>query len=229
MSRPVFVSPDLGDDEVLLAGPEGRHAAVVKRIRVGEQLDLVDGRGTRATGTVSATTKDTVTVRVDVRVVEPEPSPRITVVQAVAKGDRGELAVELCTEVGVDAVVPWQSARCVAKWSDKTLARWTSTAVEASKQARRARFLDVADVATTAQVGALPGRLLVLHEEASVPLSSVELAGDVVLVVGPEGGITPEELAALGGTAVRLGQTVLRTSTAGAAAASVVSARLGRW
>ena len=228
MTNPVFFSPSL-DGDVLLEGPEGRHAALVKRLRVGEPVDLVDGRGGRATGTVSAATRDTLTVAVSERSQEPAPRPRLTVVQALAKGDRGELAVELCAEVGVDEVVPWQAARCIARWNDKVGQRWASTAFEASKQARRAWFLTVADVASTGQVANLPGQLLVLHEQARTPLSQVEVSGDAVLVVGPEGGITPEEVEALGGTPVRLGPTVLRTSTAGAAAAAVLSARLSRW
>ena len=228
MTNPVFLSPGLDADTVLLDGPEGRHAALVKRLRVGEPVDLVDGRGTRATGTITATTKDTVTVAVATRSLEPAPAPRLTVVQALAKGERGELAVELMTEVGVDVIVPWAASRCIAKWTEKSLQRWRSTAQESAKQARRAWFPVVRDVAATAELPSL-GRLLVLHEEASTPLSSVDVTGDVVLVVGPEGGIAPEELTALGGTAVRLGSTVLRTSTAGAAAAAVVSARTGRW
>ena len=228
MTNPVFHCPDLGGDTVLLDGPEGRHAALVKRLRVGESVDLVDGRGTRATGTIAGTTKDTVTVHVGVRAIEPAPAPRLTVVQALAKGDRSELAVELMTEVGVDAIVPWAASRCIAKWTDKSLQRWRSTAHEAAKQSRRAWFPVVEDVASTTEVAAL-GPLLVLHEQAATPLSSVELSGDVALVVGPEGGISSEELEALGGTAVRLGSTVLRTSTAGAAAAAVISSRTGRW
>jgi 16S rRNA (uracil1498-N3)-methyltransferase len=229
VTNPVFLCPDLSRDTVLLDGPEGRHAALVRRMRVGEPIDLVDGQGTRATGAVVATTKDTVTVDVSARSLEPAPAPRLTVVQALAKGDRGELAVELMTEVGVDVVVPWAAARCIAKWTDKSLQRWRSTAQEAAKQSRRAWFPEVREVASTADVVGLPGQLVVLHEEASTPLSAVELTGDVVLVVGPEGGIGADELAALGGTAVRLGDTVLRTSTAGAAAAAVVSSRTGRW
>lgn len=229
MTNPVFLCPDLSRDTVLLDGPEGRHAALVRRMRVGEPIDLVDGQGTRATGAVVATTKDTVTVDVSARSLEPAPAPRLTVVQALAKGDRGELAVELMTEVGVDVVVPWAAARCIAKWTDKSLQRWRSTAQEAAKQSRRAWFPEVREVASTADVVGLPGQLVVLHEEASTPLSAVELTGDVVLVVGPEGGIGADELAALGGTAVRLGDTVLRTSTAGAAAAAVISSRTGRW
>ena len=237
MTNPVFFCPGLASnahrpeptgDSVLLDGPEGRHAALVKRMRVGEAVDLVDGLGTRATGTITATTRDSVTVEVTTRSLEPAPSPQLTVVQALAKGDRGELAVELMTEVGVDVIVPWAAARCIAKWTDKSLQRWRSTAQEAAKQSRRAWFPSVADVASTADVAAMSG-LLVLHEEAATPLSSVELAGDVVLVVGPEGGISPEELELLGGTPVRLGTSVLRTSTAGAAAAAVISSRTARW
>lgn len=225
MTAPVFFCASLSSDQVHLDGPEGRHAALVKRLRVGEPLDLVDGRGTRASCTVASVARESLVATVVSRVVEPAPSPRITVVQGLAKGDRGELAVELMTEVGVDEVVPWQASRCIAKWNDKVAARWAATALEASKQARRAWFLTVAPPLS----GPLTGQVLVLHEEASTPLSAVELTGDVTLVVGPEGGISPEELDRLGGTPVRLGPTVLRTSTAGAAAAAVVSARLGRW
>jgi 16S rRNA (uracil1498-N3)-methyltransferase len=259
VSNPVYLAPSLDADLVLLEGPEGHHAATVRRTRVGEVVDLVDGRGTRCTGTVTATTRDTLTVEVTRRVHEPEAAGRITLVQALAKGDRSELAVELATEVGVDLVVPWQAARSVVRWEGdrgrKALERWRSTAREAAKQSRRAWFPTVLDPVPTAQIASLPGTLLVLHEAAETPLTAVDLpshrldhvhggstpagktaevdkARDVVLVVGPEGGITDDELALLtgnGGLAVRLGETVLRTSTAGAAAIAVVSARTGRW
>ena len=233
MSNPVFLCAELAAERIVLAGPEGRHAAVVRRIRTGEQVDLVDGRGTRCTGTVVAMTKDTVTVDVTTRATEVRPAPRITVVQALAKGDRGELAVELLTEVGVDVIVPWAAARCVVSWSgergDKALQRWRATAREAGKQSRRSWFPEVTDLHSTAQVAALPGSLVILHEDAQEPLSALELTGDVVLVVGPEGGIGTEELEQLGGAVVRLGPSVLRTSTAGAAAAAVVSCRTSRW
>jgi len=234
--NPVYVGSDLAGDVVVLDGPEGRHAATVRRTRAGEVVDLVDGLGTRVTGTVTAVGKDTLTVSVSARLVEPAPAPRITLVQAIAKGDRGELAVETATEAGVDEVLPWAAARCVARWEGdrgaKALERWRSTAREAAKQARRARFPVVGEPVRTADVAALPGTVLVLHESATTRLVDVPLEGDVVLVVGPEGGISDEELAVLegaGATAVRLGPTVLRTSTAGVAAIAVVSARTGRW
>ena len=236
MSHPVFLRADLSGDRLVLDGPEGRHAALVKRIRVGEEVELVDGLGSRCGCVVVATTKDTVTCEVATRVLEPAPSPRVTLVQALAKGDRGELAVELATEVGVDEVVPWAAARCVVQWSGdrgaKALERWRSTAREAGKQSRRAWFPVVQEPSGTADLLTLPGQLLVLHEAASLSLSSVDLSTDVVLVVGPEGGITPEELEvfqAAGALVARLGPSVLRTSTAGAVAAAVVSSRTGRW
>lgn len=240
MTAALFLCDDLAGDVVRLSGPEGRHAATVRRVQVGEAVDLADGRGTRARCTVLALGHDTVDLRVRERVVEPPPTPWLAVAQGIAKGDRGELAVELATEVGVDEVLPWAAARCVVKWEgargERALGRWRSTAREAAKQSRRARHPVVPDpvdldglLARTA--GATT---LVLHEEASVPLASVDLPaeGEVLLVVGPEGGIAERELerlTAVGATAVRLGASVLRTSTAGAAAAAVVSARTPRW
>jgi len=236
----LFLHDDLSGDTVLLAGPEGRHAATVRRVKVGESVDLADGLGTRAACRVVSLGQDVVTLAVLSRVVEPEPAPRLVLVQAIAKGDRGELAVELATEVGIDEVVPWSAERCVVKWEgargEKSLARWRSTAREAGKQSRRARhpvlttWLD-----TPALLERLAGTTcLVLHETAVESLASTPLPvdGEVVLVVGPEGGITDRELRQLeaaGGRPVRLGSSVLRTSTAGAAAASVVSARTSRW
>jgi 16S rRNA (uracil1498-N3)-methyltransferase len=240
VSAPLFLADDLSSDEVELSGPEGRHAATVRRVKPGEAVDLADGRGTRVRCTVLSLGHDTVRLRVRERVVEPVPAPRLVLVQALAKGDRGELAVELATEVGIDEVVPWSAERCVVKWDgargEKALARWRSTAREAGKQSRRARHPEVGHWVSTeellARVAATP--TLVLHEQASAPLASVPLPdeGDLLLVVGPEGGVTDRELAALegaGAVTVRLGSSVLRTSTAGAAAAAVVSARTARW
>jgi 16S rRNA (uracil1498-N3)-methyltransferase len=240
MSAPLFLCEDLAGNEVELGGPEGRHAATVRRVQRGERVDLADGRGTRARCTVVAVGDSTVRLRVDDREVEPEASPRLVLVQALAKGDRGELAVELATEVGVDEVVPWAAARCVVQWSgprgERALGRWRSTAREAGKQSRRARHPVVSEPVTTAALVERVGRsrALVLHEAATTPLATVDLpaAGDLLLVVGPEGGIDDGDLAALSGAGaavVRLGRSVLRTSTAGAAAASVVSARTSRW
>lgn len=241
MTPAVFLAGDLTGDRFVLTGPEGRHAATVRRLRVGETVDVVDGAGTRASCTVASVARDTVELDVVRRTKEPAPSPRLVLVQALAKGDRGELAVELATEVGVDAIVPWPAARCVVKWDAergaKALGRWRSTAREAAKQSRRSWVPEVTEPMTTERVVVLiraAAAALVLHESATRPLSGLTLPaeGDVLLVVGPEGGLSDDELArftAAGATTVRLGPSVLRTSTAGAAAAAVVSAATGRW
>jgi 16S rRNA (uracil1498-N3)-methyltransferase len=228
-------------DVVDVEGDEAHHAVAVRRLRTGERVVLTDGRGTTVTGTVGETGKRRLAVVADEVVTSPEPAPAVTVVQALPKGDRGELAVEVLTEVGVATVVPWASARSVAVWrgerAAKALARWRSTAREAAKQARRAWFPEVTELATTEQAVALVAGAdlaVVLHEEATTPLAAVPVptAGTVVVVVGPEGGLTDAEVAgfaAAGAHVVRLGDEVLRTSTAGVAAVAALLARTDRW
>jgi len=225
-------------DLVTLGGAEAHHAAVVRRVRVGEAVTLGDGKGAWLGGTVASVSPKQVEVRIDERHDVAPPAQELILVQALAKGDRDELAVQAATELGVDGIVPWQSARSVSRWDGakaaKGVARWKSIVREAAKQAHRAWVPSVQEPRTTAQLAADDALVLVLEPTAPVPLSQIDLAGAdrIVVVVGPEGGITPEELAALtaaGARLVRLGETVLRTSTAGPAALAVVSARLGRW
>ncbi|MGW4378599.1 16S rRNA (uracil(1498)-N(3))-methyltransferase [Kitasatospora sp. NPDC004531] len=246
MTAPVFVVDDLAGAApgatVRLDGPEGRHAAAVKRLEPGEAVTLADGRGRGADGTIAAVHgKDALDVLVTAVREEAAPAPRITVVQALPKGDRGELAVETMTEVGVDAVVPWAASRCITQWKGergaKALAKWRATAREAGKQARRLRFPEVHELMTTRQLLPLVAAAsfaAVLHEEGSLPLATASLPaeGEIVLIVGPEGGVSPEELAAFaeaGAKAFRLGPSVLRTSTAGVAAGALLLGRTGRW
>lgn len=245
MSLPFHLVPSLDGvrpgDDVTVEGDEAHHAVAVRRLRVGEQVVLTDGRGGSVTAEVTSTGKRVFAARAhDVR-NEPEPQPLVTVVQALPKGDRGELAVEVLTEVGVARVVPWAAARSVAVWKGervaKGLARWRSTAREAAKQSRRVWHPEVADLATTADVAEVvrgAALAVVLHEEAAEPMAALELptTGDLVVVVGPEGGLTDEEVAAFtreGAHAVRLGAEVLRTSTAGLAAVSALLSRTPRW
>jgi 16S rRNA (uracil1498-N3)-methyltransferase len=161
-------------------------------------------------------------------------------VQALPKGDRGPLAVELATELGVDRIVPWAASRCVTRWRDdrvaKGVAKWRAAAHAASKQSRRPRVPEVADLASTREVcGELAevDLAVVLHEQARARISDVDVptVGTVAVVVGPEGGLTDGEVLAFraaGAEAVRLGPEVLRTSTAGAAALAALSLRT-RW
>jgi len=237
MGVAVFFLEDLSGAELTLEGAEGRHAAVVRRIGVGERIRLTDGQGSYAEGPVTAASRSGVTVAVDNRGSVPAASPRLVVVQALPKGERAELAVEMLTEVGADVIVPWNAERSQFRSnperSAKTLAKWQAWAFEASKQSRRSWFAEVTPIASTAEVArlvadaALP---VVLHEEATTRLAGLDVpaAGDIVMVIGPEGGIAPDELTAFAVEPVRLGDTVLRTSTAGVAAASALLART-RW
>ncbi|PFG41266.1 16S rRNA (uracil1498-N3)-methyltransferase [Georgenia soli] len=244
---------------VTVRGEEARHATTVRRMRAGEAIELVDGAGVRVAGTVTATARDELTVAVTDVTREPPPAVRLVLVQALAKGGRDEQAVETATELGVDAVVPWQASRSVSVWSgpkvDKGRRRWEAVTLAAAKQSRRAWVPSVHElvdtralVAGVASAVAAGGAVLVLHEQAATPLAGAVLPGtghvapggeaglarptDVAVVVGPEGGITDDEVAALtaaGAQPVLVGPHVLRTSTAGPAALAVLSQRLGRW
>jgi len=245
MSLPVHLVPSLDGavvgSTVTVEGDEAHHAVAVRRLRVGESVVLTDGLGTTVVGSVAATGKRLFTVTVASASSTSAAEPAFTVVQAIPKGDRGELAVEVLTEIGVATIVPWAAARCVAVWrgerAAKALARWRATAREAAKQARRSWLPTVAAPASTDDVVSLiaPADLaVVLHEDASVSLASlpVPASGAVLVVVGPEGGLTDDEVAAFvdaGAQSVRLGAEVLRTSTAGVAAVAALLARSGRW
>ena len=240
---PVFLVDALPSaDGFVLDGPEGRHAASARRLRPGEELVVSDGRGGLATCRVEHAERDTVRLTVLRRDHEAAPELTVLLAQALVKGDRGELAVELATEAGVDAVLPWRAERCIARWEDgprgaKAHARWQSTAREAAKQARRAWCPEVTAPMTTAALVERIGTVaaaLVLHESARLPLPDVALParGELLLVVGPEGGISDAELAAFaeaGATPVKLGPTVLRASTAGAVALGAIGAVTSRW
>ncbi|MBG0565601.1 16S rRNA (uracil(1498)-N(3))-methyltransferase [Actinoplanes aureus] len=244
MSAPLFLVESLpAGSSFTLDGPEGHHAATVQRLRVGEALILADGRGGTARGEVTAVGRGSVDVMMLSWAEEPAADPRLVVVQGIAKGDRGELAVQAMTETGVDEILPWAASRSVAQWRGdrgfKARDKWATTAREAAKQARRSWLPQITGEpdCSTKQVAARIGgaaAAFVLHEEETERLSVVPLpeSGEIVLVVGPEGGISDAELTAFreaGAVPVRLGDAVLRTSTAGVAALAVLSARLGRW
>ncbi|MDG4796147.1 16S rRNA (uracil(1498)-N(3))-methyltransferase [Micromonospora sp. WMMD1082] len=244
MSAPLFLVESLPTaDSMVLDGPEGHHAATVQRLRVGEELLLADGRGGTATAVVTAVGRGTLDLAVTERGYVDAANPRLVVVQGIAKGDRGELAVQAMTEVGVDEIVPWAASRSVVQWRGdrgvRARGKWVATTREAAKQARRAWLPVVAgapDESTTSVARRIAGAAAgyVLHEEATDRLTTVELPdrGEIVLVVGPEGGIAPAELSAFqeaGARPVRLGPSVLRTSTAGVAALAALATRLLRW
>lgn len=240
---PVFLAEpgSLAGDVVTLAGPEGRHAATVRRLEAGERVDLTDGAGLVAECVVTSARGGALELAVQARQRQPRPDPVLVVAQALPKGERGQLAVELMTEAGVDAIVPWAAQRCVTRWqgdrAERGLARWRATAREAAKQARRAWLPEVAGLASTADLServAGAGLAVLLNPGAPTALAVLPLPadGEILVIVGPEGGVTPAEEAAFTGAGARrahLGPTVLRTSTAGLAAAAVIFSRSGRW
>ncbi|QZY52229.1 16S rRNA (uracil(1498)-N(3))-methyltransferase [Leucobacter tenebrionis] len=252
----LYYREELADGElrpgalVEVTGDEARHAVRVSRLRQGERILVGDGAGTLGEGIAEHVAKDRFAVRIDRVESVPAPSQRLVLVQALAKGDRDERAVEQATEFGVDDIVPWQAARSVSRWDGaggaekaaKGVAKWTRIAREASKQSLRARVPGVTDPATLSDLCELASRpdaeVVALHPRGGRRLvewaagDSARLAERIVLVVGPEGGFADEELDALeaAGAVVRvLGETVLRTSSAGPAAIAVLNAALGRW
>jgi 16S rRNA (uracil1498-N3)-methyltransferase len=238
---PMFIVAELAESEELLVdGSEGRHAVEVLRLTPGERVRVGDGRGSVAESEVVSAGAEGLRVVVRHRFEVPPPEPEFVLVQALPKGDRGPLAVDLATELGVDRIVPWTAARSVTRWRDnrveKGVAKWRAAAHAASKQSRRARVPEVTEPMTTREVCGLLGDAdlaVVLHEQARRPLAELDIprTGTVVVIVGPEGGLTDGEVVAFraaGAQAVRLGSEVLRTSTAGAAALAALSMRT-RW
>lgn len=239
----LYLREDLDDvevgDRLSLSGAEAKHAATVNRTRPGQSVLIGNGRGLVVSGEVLVATSAELTIDVDAVERVDRSSTTVTLVQALAKGDRDELAIQASTELGVDSVIPWSATRSVSRWEGPKVAkgreRWATIVREAAKQSIRAWVPEVGQLATTKSVAALAvdQRVLVLEPDARTPLTSLALdERPLVLVVGPEGGIAPEELALLeaqGAELVRLGTTVLRTSTAGPAALAVLNGMLGRW
>lgn len=247
VSPPLFWAdsvPAPGAD-LTLSGPEGRHAVTVARLGVGERILVGDGAGSVAGCEIrEIVAKDTLVAAVHDLSFEARPTPQVTLVQALPKSERSELAVDLATEAGVDVIVPWQALRCVSRWTgkaDKGVGKWRAAASAAAKQSRRPWIPEVTDLATTIDVRARcadvvtrGGVVAVLHEEAAQPLARLPLAdaAEIVLVVGPEGGLDGGEIAdltALGAQSVVLGPEVLRTSTAAAVALGAIGVLTRRW
>lgn len=241
--KKAFTAAPVVGQTITLDGDEGKHAASVRRLRVGEAVVLCDGLGTKAHGSVAALASKSIDVLVERVEVVAEPKLRVRLIQALAKGDRDELAIQAATELGAYAVTPWQAERSISRWDAAKAAkgqeRWQVICDEAGKQALRAWFAKVEALTTSEQLvsaiaaGSL-GQVLVLDPTAKVGLSSAlsvqNLAAEVSIVVGPEGGISETELVEFekaGATRVHLGNDILRTSTAGVAAIAVINSSLG--
>lgn len=244
MTAALYLSPTTGHaqvgDLIVVDGEEGRHAATVKRVRLGEQVLLADGAGHGVAATVTAVEKAAFTARVETVLADETQSPWVIAVQALAKNDRDELAIAAMTELGVSEIVPWQAARSISQWvsgprGERQHAKWVATVREAAKQSRRTLVPVVQPVSSTKQLAQRldDATVIVLHEDADQWLADVSLpaSGRVALVIGPEGGIGPDELVQLessGATTVKVAQHVLRTSTAGVVALAQLQAMVRR-
>ena len=233
MSLPYFFTEDPAAG--VLTGAEAKHAHV-KRIAPGEHIMLIDGQGTTAVTRVTSVGAGRVDGVVERQEFVPQPTPRVTVVQAVPKGERAELAVDLAVQAGADAIVPWISHRTIARWpankQAKQVEKWRAQALASAKQARRAWVPEVRDPVTTNQLADLlrdAELALVLHEDATDSIRDVEFGEDVWLIVGPEGGIGDDELEVLGARPVKLGPEVLRTASAAFAGLCAIGALTSRW
>ena len=271
MTLPVFIAPEAAalrgcalGDSYTLDGDEGFHAATVRRMDVGQMLDVVDGDGLRVRGSVIERAKKSLILRVEEIIHEASPSVRLILVQALSTGGRDEMAIEMATEVGVDAVIPWQANRSEVRWKGekaaKGMRKWESTLRSATKQSRRAFIPRLEEAHSSAalaqwiaQVTEDGAWVLVCHESADRRLSELlpqlrELSAHassasaaqsqpscppkIAVIVGPEGGVDPDELSlfeAAGAKICLLGNTVLRASSAGPVALSLISDAIGRW
>jgi 16S rRNA (uracil1498-N3)-methyltransferase len=234
-----FTAPVAAGSRAAIEGPEARHAVTVSRIGVGERVTLGNGAGLVLGGTVVTAEHERLEIDVESAIEVPQPRPAIFLAQALAKADRDELAVQVATELGVDGVIPWTAGRSISRWEGAKVAkgdaRWRAVVREATKQSMRAWIPDVLPLVSARQLSKLGegARLIVLDPAAGLAITDLHLDdSDLIVVVGPEGGISESEFdlfASAGGTRVRLGANVLRTSTAGPAAIAVLSAKLHRW
>ncbi|KAB3520905.1 16S rRNA (uracil(1498)-N(3))-methyltransferase [Corynebacterium sp. zg254] len=238
MTDPVFIHPIPADATVgsrfQLTGAEARHTEV-KRMREGESLVVSDGVSRAVAASWSS---GEVEIREFLPI--PAPRPRVTVVQAIPKSERSELAVDLMVQAGADRVIPWAAARCVSRWDGKEAkakAKWENAARAAAKQSRRLTVPPVEDLLRNIEdlrhYAQGTSRIVVLHEQASTPIAEQDFDVDeIFLVVGPEGSIAPEELEALdalGAQRVVMGPEVLRTAAAATVALGALGVLTQRW
>lgn len=215
-----------------LDGDNAHHADRVLRMKAGESLLVSDGAGNWAKCEITAITKKDVDLKIIESGFEESSSPKISVLQAIPKNDRARETVELLTAAGVSNIYPWQAQRAIGKESDK----WRVAAIEASKQSRRFYIPQVTtklDTSSALELFKKYDQVLVCHESAITKLSEVlKPALNTLIVIGPEGGITDEELSVFesaGAKVIKLGRPVLRSAHAGIAAISAVSALMQVW
>jgi 16S rRNA (uracil1498-N3)-methyltransferase len=228
---------DFSVNQIEVGGDEAHHGVNVLRLKHSEEVKISDGVGSWGIGKVSQLSKKSFTVEISDRGFEHSPKQRVLVVQAILKNDANKEAVDFLTQVGADEIIPWQSQHSIGKIDDKSFSKWHSAARESSRQSRRVRIPAIVNVhSTESLISKIKGlqNIFVLHESAENRLSQIEINQevDVILIVGPEGGLSEIEVNTFvdaGAKVVRLGESVLRAANAGAAAVSVVMSRTGKW
>ena len=221
-----------------LSGDDGHHAVAVMRLAVGEQIKIADGSGNWVSGTITEVGKKNLKIDVAQRGSAQAGKPELVVVQAVTKSDRTKEMLELLTVGGADQIIPWQAERCISKWQSDSSSKWLLLIKEAAKQARRVKLPVLSDEVTTNQLLKLfkdSDKVVILHEDASMGISQINLSKDadrIILIIGPEGGISDSEILQLegaGAVSARMGDLVLRSAHAGFAALSAIQTSIGRW
>ena len=237
----LFFVPEVLSPQTIVTGEEANHIHKVLRMAVGDELLLADGRGTWGSGTITSLSKTEVLVHLTETGTQATSQPRISVIQALPKSDRVKETIELLTEAGVDRIIPWQATRSISKMQGDSLSKWRQGAFTAAKQSRRFRIPDIEfsySAATSSDEIFRNSVILTCHESASAKLSQVfssplpEGLEEIFVVIGPEGGLTEEEVAhfhALGAHTVRLGEPIFRSAHAGVAVLSAIQALTGRW
>jgi 16S rRNA (uracil1498-N3)-methyltransferase len=240
-----FAEPDdLESDRLTIEGEDARHLAVVRRACPGDLVRISDGRGTIVEARLTSVAPGAVGAEVLARTLTPAPRPSVVVHQGLAKGDKVDGVIRHLVEMGVDGIVVFEAGRSVARWDPARQAaaarRWATIAREAAKQSHRA-WLPALSGPLAVGGAAAEGRGLglVAHPAARSRLRDVlaeqgpAVPESVWVVVGPEGGLSGEEVAAFaaaGAVPVSLGPQILRTETASVVAAALVLehfARLG--
>ena len=212
------------------------HAIKVLRIAAGEIFNLSDGKGGWSRVNVLNVNKKSMSVKVLASGFEEALPQHFTIVQAIPKGDRIKESIEMSTEGGADRIVMWKATRSIGR-ADEKMEKLQNTAREASKQSRRFRIPEVVGVASTDSVVdeiAKADLALVFHESAVQTISQLVTPGatKVAIIIGPEGGLTDEELetfAAAGAKVVLMGRPILRSAHAGLAALAAVNTALSVW
>jgi 16S rRNA (uracil1498-N3)-methyltransferase len=236
----LFFVPEIGgSSQLTVTGDEAHHAVAVTRLGVGDEVLISDGAGNWASGTITSTEKKSFTLSISERGTAPASAPQLTLVQALPKSDRIKEALELLVEAGADRIIPWAASRSISKWQEDSLAKWQNTVQAATKQSRRYFIPAVENIYSTKDlIAQLSGsRILILHESATQRISQVvdlswSQSQEIFMIIGPEGGITPEELVdfqSAGALIVSMGEPVFRSAHAGVAALSAVQSLIGRW